>query len=1000
MKWRCGSAAFLFQSPNGSAPDHLVQAVDLVTGAVTNAGTTVDQVNAVSYNTADDFMYGWDLRTDTLVRISADLSLVDLRVPANTPASHQGVAYNVGDFDGSGNLWLMDNQSGKWLRIDMSNPDAPRTTAVGTADPPANLLLPGDWAFVNGLFWGVAPMVSSLSTNPARLVSFSPTTRTFTNRGILPGMKSGSTFGAVYSDDTYLYVSRNQDGGIYRVTPTTNPTNIFLSDGPSASSNDGARCRSNVIPTVTITKQVAGRHQAADQFDVRLLDASGATETTVATTGTQTTVTSLDRPVERGATYVIADWLTLDSPSLPSDYTGSLSCVTEDGGVSVSPPVAIATWPLTIGTANDYRCTVTNAPTTPAPRLTLAKSVSPVDAGSFTAGEVLTYSFVVTNTGNVPVSGITVTETSFSGAGTPPTPACPVTTLIPRAFTTCTATYTVQAADVLAGTITNTAQASGNDPGGAPVVSNNDDAQVPAAPAPALSVEKTALPPIVVKAGEVVGYLFTVTNTGNVAVNSVAIAEDSFNGTGGAISVATCDRTTLVPGQRALCRATYAATQADVDRGTPLVNTAHATGTVPGGGPVVSPPDNATVPVHQSPELSLVKEARSQGTRAGDAVDYRFTVTNTGNTTVSGLVIAEDQFSGTGAVGPITCAQTTLAPGASTTCTARYALTRADVGAGFVSNTAHAGGADPQGTAVVSGPATAVISIPQGVRVPPRIITRTTDDRVTPGEPFRDRVRIRGLVRGTEVQVTARLYGPFASRADARCRAADEARSVSWRAGNGWSRSPAVRVQEPGVYSWRVTTRASGGNAAGRHACGLKSETTTVAKPAYAAPVVNGGYSGTLLPGHDRKVLPVVKARSIGLRAAVLATGVTRGSLPLPADVGRVAWLRRSAGYGDAIGATVIAGHVSDRHDRPGAMWQLSKLHRGQRVAVAVGKQSIGYRVARTLTFERGRRLPARFFSTLGPNRLVLISCTDRVVTTDGHFHYARYQVVVANRTR
>jgi hypothetical protein len=279
----------------------------------------------------------------------------------------------------------------------------------------------------------------------------------------------------------------------------------------------------------------------------------------------------------------------------------------------------------------------------------------------------------------------------------------------------------------------------------------------------------------------------------------------------------------------------------------------------------------------------------------------------------------------------------------------------------------------------------------------PRIRTITSEDRVTPGTPFRDRVRLRGLAPGSRVTVTARLYGPFTSRAAARCGQQFVARSVTWRAGNGWSRSPVVRVNQTGVYTWRVSTEATAANEPGTHPCGLAGETTIVARPPFVAPIVNGGFSGTL-PGHDarRTILPVIKAPGFGLRAPVIPGGVTSGRMRLPASVHTVAWLRKSAWYGDKIGTTVVAGHVSDRHDRPGAMWDLRRARRGQPVTVVTGAKTIRYRVISKATFPRGQRLPHRFFETTGPRRLVLFSCTDKVVFPNGRFHYTKYQVVTA----
>ena len=170
-----------------------------------------------------------------------------------------------------------------------------------------------------------------------------------------------------------------------------------------------------------------------------------------------------------------------------------------------------------------------------------------------------------------------------------------------------------------------------------------------------------------------------------------------------------------------------------------------------------------------------------------------------------------------------------------------------------------------------------------------------------------------------------------------------------------------------------------------------------MAKPDYLGPAVAGGFSGTL-PGYAAALaaLPVVTAPGFGLRAAATTAGVTGRRMNLPKDVGMVARLRKSAGYGDKIGIAVIAGHVSDRHDRPGAMYRLDQAQRGQLVTVTRQGTTYRYKVTGTATSDRDRRLPQKYFTTTGPHRLVLISCTGRVVYPNGHFHYTKYQVVVA----
>ena len=109
----------------------------------------------------------------------------------------------------------------------------------------------------------------------------------------------------------------------------------------------------------------------------------------------------------------------------------------------------------------------------PTPGLTLAKSADPT---TYTvAGDVITYSYLLTNSGNVTLAGpFTVTDDKASVT-------CPTTvTLAVGASITCTATYTITGADVTAGSVTNTATAASEDE----TTSNEDGATVTLAAAP------------------------------------------------------------------------------------------------------------------------------------------------------------------------------------------------------------------------------------------------------------------------------------------------------------------------------------------------------------------------------------------------------------------------------------------------------------------------------------------------------------------------------------
>ena len=75
---------------------------------------------------------------------------------------------------------------------------------------------------------------------------------------------------------------------------------------------------------------------------------------------------------------------------------------------------------------------------------------------------MITYSYKVTNTGNVTLNPVTVTD-PLSGLSTI---SCPATLLAAGATETCTATYTTTQADVTRGSITNTATATATSPAG------------------------------------------------------------------------------------------------------------------------------------------------------------------------------------------------------------------------------------------------------------------------------------------------------------------------------------------------------------------------------------------------------------------------------------------------------------------------------------------------------------------------------------------------------
>ncbi|MFE6869428.1 hypothetical protein ACFVFS_23100 [Kitasatospora sp. NPDC057692] len=125
------------------------------------------------------------------------------------------------------------------------------------------------------------------------------------------------------------------------------------------------------------------------------------------------------------------------------------------------------------------------------------------------------------------------------------------------------------------GQITNTAQAMASPPSGSAINSPPSSATVTASQAPSIAVVKSASPTTVSTVGESVAYSFQVTNTGNVDLTNVTVADTVFSGTG-TPPVISCPSTMLAVGASLTCTATYTVTQADVDAGR-VTNTATAT---------------------------------------------------------------------------------------------------------------------------------------------------------------------------------------------------------------------------------------------------------------------------------------------------------------------------------------------------------------------------------------------------------------------------------------
>src|SRR5690606_25445517 len=225
-----------------------------------------------------------------------------------------------------------------------------------------------------------------------------------------------------------------------------------------------------------------------------------------------------------------------------------------------------------VGLTGYYPIVHPSPPVTLFPYTTLFRSPSfsitkTADQTEFdTLGDKITYTITVSNTGNVTLQDLEVTDVLF------PTWSETVATLAPDSAKVYTLEYEVTQADLDSGKVVNAVALTGDDPNGDPLTPGEDDVEVPAVQSPAITVTKTTdRTKTYSQAGDVIEYTIVVTNTGNVTLTDVEVTDDNADVT----SVGTV--ATLEVGQSETFTASHTVTQADLDAGV-VYNIATAAG--------------------------------------------------------------------------------------------------------------------------------------------------------------------------------------------------------------------------------------------------------------------------------------------------------------------------------------------------------------------------------------------------------------------------------------
>lgn len=141
-----------------------------------------------------------------------------------------------------------------------------------------------------------------------------------------------------------------------------------------------------------------------------------------------------------------------------------------------------------------------------------------------------------------------------------------------------------------------------------------------------------------------------------------------------------------------------------------------------------------------------------------------------------------------------------------------------------------------------------------------------------------------------------------------------------------------------------------------------------------------------------------IKVPSVNISAPVLAVGASNGSMDVPANTGTLGWWDKTAQFGDVIGTMVLAGHVSNNSDRPGALYPLRRAKVGEKITISRNGTTLTY-VIKSMDYNpRSAPLPSTLFANTGRNRLALVTCARKETYSDGSFHYRDNLIVIAEQ--
>ncbi len=302
--------------------------------------------------------------------------------------------------------------------------------------------------------------------------------------------------------------------------------------------------------------------------------------------------------------------------------------------------------------------------------LTLAKSVTQTFYQA--AGDVLNYSYLVTNSGFAPLAGpVTVSDNKA-------TVTCPAVTTVgdldnfldPGESLTCSATYTIIGTDVSNGSVTNiaTATASG--------VNSNSDSRTVNWRAANLSMTKTLVTAGPYSVGQTLTYTLTVANAGPSTATNVQVTDTTTNLTitgvsGSGCAALPCTIASIANGSNAIITVT-----ATINAAGAFDNSASVTATELDPVPANNTDNTGNGGSAASADVSVVKTLVTGGTyTVGQTITYTLFVANAGPSTATNVQVTDTPTNLTiasvsgGGCAALPCTIASLASGANATIT-------------------------------------------------------------------------------------------------------------------------------------------------------------------------------------------------------------------------------------------------------------------------------------------------------------------------------------------